>query len=120
MRLPRFSNSSRFYYEDQPVRDGKTIVSSGNTFELGFFSLGNSKNRYLGIWYKNVSICTVVWVANRDIPNTIKLGMFKVSSDGNLEIFNGGDTMVWSSNSTVSGRINNPAVGVQLLDSGNL
>ncbi|GKD34400.1 hypothetical protein Tco_1249909, partial [Tanacetum coccineum] len=35
--------------------DGETIVSKGKMFEMGFFSLGKSKNRYLGIWYKNIS-----------------------------------------------------------------
>ncbi|KAI3731017.1 hypothetical protein L1987_62200 [Smallanthus sonchifolius] len=105
-------------YPNQPIQDGKTIVSTGNTFELGFFSLGKSKNRYLGIWYKRISICTVVWVANRETPITDKSGLFKVSSHGNLEILSGGNTMVWSSNSTVSGRSYNPVV--QLLDNANL
>ncbi|KAM0042713.1 putative non-specific serine/threonine protein kinase [Helianthus debilis subsp. tardiflorus] len=108
-------------YANQPITYGKTIVSSGNMFELGFFSPGKSKNRYLGIWYKKISICTVVWVANRETPITDRSGMFKVSSYGNLEIPNGSNTMVWSSKLTVSGRSNKPVVVVmQLLDSGNL
>ena len=32
------------------IRDGDTITSPGGSFELGFFSPDNSKNRYLGIW----------------------------------------------------------------------
>lgn len=32
---------------------------------LALFSPGSTKNRYLGIWYKKISIKTVVWVANR-------------------------------------------------------
>ncbi|KAI3817673.1 hypothetical protein L1987_11469 [Smallanthus sonchifolius] len=107
-------------YANQPIQDGKTIVSTGNTFELGFFSLGKSKNRYLGIWYKKISICTVVWVANRETPITDKSGLFKVSSNGNLEILSGGNTMVWSSMSTVSGGSNSPVVVVELLDNANL
>ncbi|MFS7960461.1 putative protein kinase RLK-Pelle-DLSV family [Helianthus anomalus] len=108
-------------YANQPITDGKTIVSSGNMFELGFFSPGKSKNRYLGIWYKKISVCTVVWVANRETPITDRSAMFKVSSYGNLEILNGSITMVWSSKSMVSGRSNKPVVVVmQLLDSGNL
>ncbi|MFS7960466.1 putative non-specific serine/threonine protein kinase [Helianthus anomalus] len=105
-------------YADQPIQDGRTVVSNGKIFELGFFGPGKSKSRYLGIWYKKISICTVVWVANRETPITDRSGMFKVSSDGNLEILSGSNTMVWSSKSTVSGRINNSVV--QLLDSGNL
>ncbi|KAI3731014.1 hypothetical protein L1987_62197 [Smallanthus sonchifolius] len=107
-------------YADQSIKDGDTIVSNGKMFEMGFFSPGKSKNRYLGIWYKKISICTVVWVANRETPITDKSGMFKVSSDGNLVILSGGNTTVWSSNSLVSGRSNKPAVVVQLLDTGNI
>ncbi|XP_076960448.1 G-type lectin S-receptor-like serine/threonine-protein kinase At4g27290 [Bidens hawaiensis] len=107
-------------YADQPITDGRTLVSAGNMFELGFFSPGNSKNRYLGIWYKKISICTVVWVANRDNPITDKSGMLKFSSSGNLEILSGSNTMVWSSESTVSGWNNNSVMVLRLLDSGNL
>ncbi|KAK9064110.1 hypothetical protein SSX86_017982 [Deinandra increscens subsp. villosa] len=105
-------------YADQPFKDGKTIVSTKNMFEMGFFSPRNSNNRYLGIWYKKISICTVVWVANRETPITDKSGMFRVSSNGNLEILTGENIIVWSSESGLS---NNPlAVVVQLLDTGNL
>ncbi|KAG6398822.1 hypothetical protein SASPL_140293 [Salvia splendens] len=52
------------------IRDGDTLVSSGGSFEMGFFSPGSSKNRYVGIWYKKVSIQTAVWVANRGTPLT--------------------------------------------------
>ena len=31
------------------ITDVETIISSGRSFELGFFSPGVSKNRYLGI-----------------------------------------------------------------------
>ncbi|KAF5777995.1 putative non-specific serine/threonine protein kinase [Helianthus annuus] len=52
---------------NQEIKDGKaTLVSKGEMFELGFFSPGKSKNRYLGIWYKKISYGTVVWVANRE------------------------------------------------------
>ncbi|KAL8233684.1 hypothetical protein R6Q59_019784 [Mikania micrantha] len=108
-------------YANQSIKDGNTIVSTKKMFELGFFSPGKSKNRYLGIWYKKISTLTAVWVANRETPITDRSGMFKVSSYGNLEILSGGNTMVWSSNSTVSRRSNNPVVVLlQLLDTGNL
>ena len=44
--------------------DGETLVSSGQIFELGLFSPGDSDTRCLGIWYKKFPN-TVVWVANR-------------------------------------------------------
>ncbi|KAJ9554439.1 hypothetical protein OSB04_018484 [Centaurea solstitialis] len=103
---------------NQTIKDGNTIVSQGGMFELGFFSLGKSKNRYLGIWYKKISVCTVIWVANRETPITDTSGGFKVSGDGSLMVLNGGDTVSWSSNSTISDRNLNPVA--QLLETGNL
>ncbi|KAI3747202.1 hypothetical protein L6452_09653 [Arctium lappa] len=35
---------------NQTIKDGDTIVSAGQTFEMGFFSPGTSNNRYVGIW----------------------------------------------------------------------
>ncbi|KAJ9554438.1 hypothetical protein OSB04_018483 [Centaurea solstitialis] len=103
---------------NQTLKDGNTIVSQGGTFELGFFSLRNSKNRYLGIWYKKISVFTVVWVANREKPITDTSGGFKVSANGNLMVLSGGNTVIWSSNSTVSDQNLNPVA--QLLETGNL
>ncbi|XP_024990475.1 G-type lectin S-receptor-like serine/threonine-protein kinase At4g27290 [Cynara cardunculus var. scolymus] len=103
---------------NQTIRDGNTIVSHAGMFELGFFSLGNSNNRYLGIWYKKISVCTVVWVANRETPISDTSGRFQVSRDGNLMVVSGGNTVIWSSNSTLSDRNLDPVA--QLLETGNL
>ncbi|GJR90583.1 G-type lectin S-receptor-like serine/threonine-protein kinase [Tanacetum coccineum] len=99
------------------ITDGETIVSRNERFELGFFSPGSSKNRYLGIWYKNTSPHTVIWVANRESPLTNNLGMVKLDSQGIMSL-TGGDTVFWSSNSSASGKNVNPTA--QLLDSGNM
>uniref|UniRef100_A0A251T3G0 Receptor-like serine/threonine-protein kinase n=1 Tax=Helianthus annuus TaxID=4232 RepID=A0A251T3G0_HELAN len=102
---------------NQEIRDGNaTLVSKGEMFELGFFSPGKSKNRYLGIWYKKISYGTVVWVANRETPIADTSGLLKLSRQGNLVICSGGNSVVWSSNSTG----NNSVVVAQLLESGNL
>ncbi|KAF8024023.1 hypothetical protein BT93_F1277 [Corymbia citriodora subsp. variegata] len=45
------------------------MISFDQSFELGFFSLGNSKSRYFGMWYK-IYPKTTFWVANRDKPLT--------------------------------------------------
>ncbi|KAI3496054.1 hypothetical protein L1887_38404 [Cichorium endivia] len=105
---------------NQRIKDGNTLVSDGETYELGFFSPRNSKNRYLGIWYKQIPTFTVVWVANRDTPINDTSGMFQVSTEGTLLVLSGNNTVIWSSNSTVSviRNVNNPVV--QLLDNGNL
>ncbi|KAL6313969.1 hypothetical protein AAG906_011699 [Vitis piasezkii] len=101
---------------NQQIKDGETIVSAGGSFELGFFHPGNSKNRYLGIWYKKVSVPTVVWVGNREIPLTDSLGVLKVTDQGTLVILSGTNSTIWSSNASRSAQ--NPTA--QLLESGNL
>ncbi|KAK1407061.1 hypothetical protein QVD17_38672 [Tagetes erecta] len=99
-----------------PLKDGDTIISSRGIFELGFFSPGSSKNRYIGIWYKSIPIKTVVWVANRETPVTDNSGMLKITNLGVLIITNDKSAIVWSSNSSKGSQ--NPIA--QLLDSGNL
>ncbi|KAL3620653.1 hypothetical protein CASFOL_035565 [Castilleja foliolosa] len=99
----------------QSLRDGQTLVSSGGTFELGFFSPGNSTNRYLGIWYNNISNQTVVWVANRRAPLRSNTSVLRVTELGNLTLSDN-DVIVWSTNA--SGSVRNPMA--QLLDTGNV
>lgn len=99
----------------QSISDGETLVSSSLRFELGFFSPGNSNNRYLGIWYKS-SPRTVVWVANRYKPITDKNGVLTLSNNGSILLLNQERSTIWSSNSS---RVLETAV-VRLLDSGNL
>ncbi|KAJ0721915.1 putative protein kinase RLK-Pelle-DLSV family [Helianthus annuus] len=102
----------------QNISDGQTIVSENAKFELGFFSPGNSKNRYLGIWFKNTPSQTVAWVANRETPLIDTSGAIKLDNQGNLSLVNGSGIVIWSSNSSASGT--NTNLIAQLLDSGNL
>ncbi|KAI3748619.1 hypothetical protein L6452_11830 [Arctium lappa] len=102
---------------NQVIKDGETIVSVGEMFELGFFSPDNSNNRYLGIWFKKIATGTVVWVANRDLPLSNTSGTFKVTSEGLLLLSCCGDTVIWSSTSSELTRYINPVA--QLLDTGN-
>ncbi|KAB1215250.1 hypothetical protein CJ030_MR4G004189 [Morella rubra] len=99
----------------QFIRDGETLVSSGRTFQLGFFSPGSSKSRYVGIWYVTAAD-TVVWVANRDSPISDHYGVLKVAAEGVLVILNSSKTIVWSSNTSRTAE--NPVA--RLLDNGNL
>ncbi|KAG5597727.1 hypothetical protein H5410_038959 [Solanum commersonii] len=99
------------------LKDGDdNVASTGGIFEMGFFSPGNSKNRYVGMWYKNTSVRTVVWVANREAPLTDGSGILKIIKPGILVLVNGTSHVVWSTNTTRS--VQNPVA--QLLDSGNL
>ncbi|KAK6157123.1 hypothetical protein DH2020_011371 [Rehmannia glutinosa] len=111
------SNASDTINTTQTLRYGETLVSSGGTFELGFFSPGNSNNWYVGLWYTNISQ-TVVWVANREIPLRNRTSaVLTVTEPGILVLLNDTDSIIWSS-SNASRVARNPFV--QLLDSGNL
>ncbi|KAF5472086.1 hypothetical protein F2P56_008828 [Juglans regia] len=100
--------------KNQVLKDGQTLVSSGQRFELGFFSPGSSRHRYLGIWYKNITI-TVVWVGNRNNSITDLSGSLSMGSNGFSLLANKSET-IWSVNST---RVLESPI-LQLLDNGNL
>ncbi|OMO63706.1 S-locus glycoprotein [Corchorus capsularis] len=100
----------------QSLKDNETLVSAGGLFELGFFSPGSSKSRYVGIWYKKVSSRTVVWVANRESPLFDRSGVLIFSDQGILTIVNSTRSVVWSSNTSTT--VQNPVA--QLLETGNL
>ncbi|KAK1421240.1 hypothetical protein QVD17_23427 [Tagetes erecta] len=105
---------------DQVIRDGDTLVSDDEMYELGFFSPGSSRNRYLGIWYKKISPKTAVWVANREKPINDMSGVFRVVANGSLLVTSGSNnTVVWSSNTSLVSQIPMSPVA-QLLNSGNL
>ena len=82
----------------QSIKDSDYMISNGSVFKLGFFSPVNSTNRYLGIWYSNISAFTVVWVANRQKPLKDSSGVLTISEDGNLVVLNGQKEILWSSN----------------------
>ncbi|KAL1119017.1 hypothetical protein V6Z11_D01G075100 [Gossypium hirsutum] len=102
--------------QSDSLTDGMTLVSGDGSFQLGFFSPGSSKNRYLGIWYNNIPMQTVVWVANRVNPINDSTGLLKIQSNGKIMLLVQNTTAVWCANSTA--RVENPVL--QLLDSGNL
>ncbi|KAK8525693.1 hypothetical protein V6N13_090901 [Hibiscus sabdariffa] len=100
----------------ESLSDGRTLISSDGSFALGFFSPGTSKNRYLGIWYNNIPIQNVVWVANRVNPVNDSTGLLKIETSGKIVLRVQNTTAVWSTNTTAS--VQNPVL--QLLDSRNL
>ncbi|XP_047335986.1 receptor-like serine/threonine-protein kinase SD1-8 [Impatiens glandulifera] len=109
-------------FAGQSITDGpdghNTIISPGARFELGFFSPGSSRNRYVGIWYKNISALTVVWVANRARPvSSDKSGKLTFNSTGFIVLHNSNGSVFWSSDPPLPST--NPSV-LQLLDTGNL
>uniref|UniRef100_A0ACD5TW18 Uncharacterized protein n=1 Tax=Avena sativa TaxID=4498 RepID=A0ACD5TW18_AVESA len=111
----------------ESLAGNRTLVSEGGKFELGFFSpAGNGDSGYyVGIWYKQIPVQTVIWVMNRDLqvsdPSSAEL---TVAPDGNLVLLqNGNQTKVpiWSSNDTAGhARPSTGSVVAVLLDTGNL
>lgn len=114
------STSISIISTNQTIKDGDILVSEGGVFALGFFSPGNSSNRFVGIWYKNISEQTIVWVANRQNPINDSSGVVSVDTKGNL-ILHGNDqkTPVWSTNISVSDS-GNSNFFAQLMNTGNL
>jgi hypothetical protein len=98
------------------ISDPEIIISNGGSFQLGFLSPPNSTYRYVGIWYSNISVSLVIWVANRNQPLKNSSGILAISKDGNLVVLDGQKKVLWSSNLT-SSVVNSSA---QLLDNGNL
>ncbi|KAG5539474.1 hypothetical protein RHGRI_019875 [Rhododendron griersonianum] len=100
---------------NQSIKDGNVLVSSGETFALGFFSPENSSRRYVGIWYNKIPKQTVVWVSNRDSPINGTSGVLSLNRDGNLVIYdNTRNRTVWQTN------VSAVSYSARLLDSGNL
>ncbi|XXG69582.1 hypothetical protein AAC387_Pa06g2407 [Persea americana] len=82
-------NSSDTLIPIQSLRDGDTLISADQIFVLGFFSPGNSKNRYVGIWYNKIPDLTTVWTTNRQNPVRNSSGILTING-GNLVLVDGG------------------------------
>ncbi|CAA7405667.1 unnamed protein product [Spirodela intermedia] len=82
------------------LEDGSSLVSSDGSFKLGFFTPGKSNFRYLGIWFNQISVQTVVWVANRDSPLPNRTGILSISINGSLSLFDSKGVVYWSTPST--------------------
>ncbi|KAL8130451.1 hypothetical protein V2J09_019606 [Rumex salicifolius] len=110
------SSSSDTLLPSQSLALNQTLVSAGQKYELGFFHDGGTNKIYLGIWYFNLPVKTIVWVANRDSPARSSSASLKLGASGQILLSNqGGSGVVWSSNQSSAA---NPVL--QLLDSGNL
>ncbi|KAM5588418.1 hypothetical protein ABKV19_006715 [Rosa sericea] len=106
----------------QPLAQGDTLGSPSGIFELGFFSPNGSASKYVGIWHKNIFPREVVWVANREraLAVTGLLASLRISSNGSLELVDGKQNSLWSTN--VSAQVsssNTSSVAAVLSDDGN-
>ena len=116
------SCSSDTISSDTRIKDGEILISKSKTFALGFFTPGKSISRYVGIWYYNLPIQTVVWVANRDTPINDTSGILSIDRNGNLVLNHNLSTIpIWSTNvSLPQSQINSTNVMAKLSDIGNL
>ena len=102
----------------QSLSGDQHIVSKAGNFALGFLRWGEHFNFYLGICYNHVYERPAVWVANRENPIISPISSeLKITSDGNIVLFDQSKTQVWSTNST---SISSNSTVAVLLDSGNL
>ncbi|PRQ55811.1 putative protein kinase RLK-Pelle-DLSV family [Rosa chinensis] len=102
----------------QYISGNMTLVSSLETFSLGFFNPENSTKYFLGIRFNKFPNTASVWVANRESPLDSP-GFFMLSSDGNLVVLDQAKKLVWSTNASVSASAMNHTTGL-LEDTGNL
>ncbi|KAM4102024.1 hypothetical protein ACB094_05G191700 [Castanea mollissima] len=117
--FPQFDTLQDTLTIRKPIRDGDLLVSIGETFALGFFSPGESTNRYVGIWFYKAPEQPVVWVANRDNPITDHSGVLSIDLHRNLVLY-GEDKKqpIWSTN--IVTKSNNKTTLAQLNQLGNL
>ncbi|ESQ29289.1 hypothetical protein EUTSA_v10023295mg [Eutrema salsugineum] len=99
-----------------PLSIGQTLSSPGGSYELGFFSPNNSRNQYVGIWFKNITPQVVVWVANRDKPVTKTAANLTISSNGSLNLLDEKQDVIWSTGEAFTSN----KCHAELLDTGNL
>lgn len=72
----------------QILKDPEAIVSYGSIYKLGFFSLVNSTNRYVGIWFNEIPEVTALWVASKRFSGQVTfqtLFQIQVHSSPTLE-----------------------------------
>ncbi|KAH7678137.1 S-receptor-like serine/threonine-protein kinase protein [Dioscorea alata] len=90
------------------------LVSPDESFAFGFHRISN--NAYsLSIWFANSNKKTIAWTANRDYLVNGLGSRVTLRKDGALVLTDVDDTVVWSSNTSLS-----HADQAQLLDNGNL
>ncbi|XP_045802110.1 G-type lectin S-receptor-like serine/threonine-protein kinase At4g27290 [Trifolium pratense] len=103
----------------QSLKQNETLISKNETFEAGFFNFQQSNFQYFGIWYKDISPKTLIWIANKDSPLQNSSGSLNLTDKGTLVVLDSKGVMIWSTNSSKTAtKVTKPIV--ELLESGNL
>ncbi|PIM97968.1 Serine/threonine protein kinase/TGF-beta stimulated factor [Handroanthus impetiginosus] len=100
---------------NQTLYDGDLLTSPNQMFQLGFFSPGTSRAKFLGVWFKSTPDI-FVWVANREKPIVDSKGVFTLARNGTMILTTSERELIWFSN--FCRPVSNPLL--QLLDTGNL
>jgi hypothetical protein len=102
------------------IRPGQSLntleymESATGSFRLGFFSTENSTKHYVKISFYNISVRSIVWIANREHPFPNSSAVLTFNSDGNLVISDSGFLHLVT-NTTSGGK----DTYARLLDTGN-
>ncbi|KAI3410256.1 uncharacterized protein J3R85_018860 [Psidium guajava] len=112
------SEATNILVPGQDLTANKTLVSSNEVFELGFFRPGGSSSSkyYLAIWFKDDPYKKPVWVANRDNPLLDSSYVLSIRYDGNL-VISDRRSIQFLVNAMMLATSNN--TNATLLDSGN-
>eukprot|EP00249_Psilotum_nudum_P022158 c28396_g1_i2 orf=380-1489(+) len=96
--------------------ESQTLVSENGRFAFGFVSLGEN-DKYLGIWYNNMSsdvLPTVVWMPS---VRPVSDGFVTLSEDGDLVLYN---SLSWFDPNWASLTSGKNVTRAVLMNSGNL
>ncbi|KAM0991336.1 hypothetical protein ACFX2C_009730 [Malus domestica] len=94
--------------------EGDFLVSPNGTFSAGFYRIGSNSSCY-SIWFTKSANKTVVWMANRDRPVSVRGSKLTFHRNGNLVLTDGVGSIIWSTNT-----ISNTGLEARLLETGNL
>ncbi|XP_060207737.1 G-type lectin S-receptor-like serine/threonine-protein kinase At1g67520 [Lycium barbarum] len=72
----------------------QVLDSEGGKFKLGFFTISQTDNSYLGIWYAGDPVEKKLWIANPNTPILNNSGLLTLDSTGTLKITSRGKTVV--------------------------
>ncbi|CAN6198818.1 unnamed protein product [Urochloa humidicola] len=109
--LPVLCASDDRLVPGKPLLPGTTIMSDGGEFAFGFFSPSNStpEKLYLGIWYNNISVLTVVWVANRARPAiSSSVPSLALTNMSDLVMSDVSGRVIWTTNNTTTASSSSP------------
>ncbi|KAF8024652.1 hypothetical protein BT93_F1736 [Corymbia citriodora subsp. variegata] len=99
------------------------LISKSGVFSAGFYPVG--ENAYcFAIWLSHPPCigqnCTVVWMANWDVPVNGRYSKLSLKKSGNLVLTDASHAVVWATDTASLSWSMAPIHQLQLLDSGNL